>query len=109
MPEFIDCMRRVVGAKLDLSCRQVLLLCLCDPAVTPQQTDRQVKDMALEIGVAKPVISRAAEKLVDLGLLDRSQIGGDRRSCVLTSTTKGKGLIRSIIGQPASAATKRRA
>lgn len=92
---------------LDLSGRQGGVLLLCRLRETSPH-DRQVKSLAETLGWAKPVISRAADKMVEMGLLSRSQIPGDRRSCVLSITTKGRKLLTAILeGKPAPARRSR--
>lgn len=81
---------------LDLTSRQGGILLLCRMRDESKE-DRQVKTIAAKMGWAKPVISRAADKMVDMGLLSRSQLPDDRRSCVITITKKGRALLQLIL------------
>jgi DNA-binding MarR family transcriptional regulator len=52
-----------------------------------------VGDLARELGVAKPVISRALDTLAGLGLLSRRRDVEDRRKVFVDRTTAGQSFV----------------
>ncbi len=69
----------------DLSMRQFSIL-LSVYLTPPPHT---VRDLAAELGVAKPVITRALDSMGTLGLLKRKRDETDRRSVLVQRTVKG--------------------
>jgi len=85
----------VVAADADanMTCRQMAILALAD--AYPGLSNGPIAD-ALDI--QKPVVTRAADRLVLLGLLLRVQDDEDRRKVRLTVTAAGKRLLREMAG-----------
>lgn len=70
---------------VDLTVRQLAVLALLDDADRPLH----VRELAAALELAKPVISRALQKLEPLGLAER-RIGADRRDRLACITTRGR-------------------
>ena len=83
----------IYAADMDanMTCRQMAILALVD--AHPGLSNGPIAGM---LGAAPPVITRAADKLVDMGLLLRMQDDEDRRKVCLTVTTAGKRLLRNM-------------
>jgi DNA-binding MarR family transcriptional regulator len=83
----------VMAADTDanMTCRQMAILALV--AENPGLSNRPIAD-ALEI--QPPVVTRAADRLVMLGLLLRMQDDEDRRKVCLTITPDGRRLLRDM-------------
>jgi DNA-binding MarR family transcriptional regulator len=75
----------------NMTCRQMAILALV--AENPGLSNRPIAD-ALEI--QPPVVTRAADRLVMLGLLLRMQDNEDRRKVCLTITPDGRRLLRDM-------------
>jgi len=75
----------------NMTCRQMAILALV--AENPGLSNRPIAD-ALEI--QPPVVTRAADKLVEMGLLLRMQAVLDRRKVCLTVTAAGQQLLRDL-------------
>lgn len=69
----------------DLTARQLAVL-LCIYIDPPPHT---VRGLAARLRVAKPVITRAVQKLEALGLAKRKQDEADKRSILVQRTVKG--------------------
>ena len=80
-----------VDADVNMTCRQMAILVLV--AEHPGLSNRPLADM---LGAAPPVITRAADKLVAMGLLLRMQDDEDRRKVRLTVTAAGQQLLRDL-------------
>ena len=68
----------------DLTVRQLSVLIGCT------QQERTVRDLATEMDVSKPAITRATNKLELRGFLKRRKDKNDRRSVLLTLTPAGR-------------------
>ena len=77
----------------NMTCRQMAILALV--AEHPGLSNGPIADA---LGVSRPVITRAADRLVMLGLLLRMQDDEDRRKVCLTVTAAGKRLLREMVG-----------
>ena len=78
--------------KLNFSIRQItIFLNLYEGTVTGS-----VKDFAKKLNLAKPVISRALDRLENLGLLKRIQSQEDRRIIIISRTRKGEDFFKHI-------------
>lgn len=76
-----------VRSKYNLTDRQNAVLgCLVE---MPDQ-EHTVRGLASTLGVARPVITRSADKLVDLGLISRVHDERDRRSVLLSARSAGR-------------------
>jgi DNA-binding MarR family transcriptional regulator len=75
----------------NMTCRQMAILALV--AENPGLSNRPIAD-ALDI--QPPVVTRAADRLVMLGLLLRMQDDEDRRKVCLTVTAAGQQLLRDL-------------
>ncbi|MBC8074942.1 MAG: MarR family transcriptional regulator [Chloroflexales bacterium] len=53
-----------------------------------------LSELALHLGTTRPAASKLADRLVELGLLDRSVALADRRQAALTLTDRGQGALR---------------
>ena len=69
----------------NMTCRQIAVLLMI--AAHPGHS---VKQLAAALALTKPVITRANDKLVELGLITRSTLRADRRQVELRVTTAGK-------------------
>ncbi|RMD89598.1 MAG: MarR family transcriptional regulator [Alphaproteobacteria bacterium] len=77
--------RSVRSEAPDLSTRQMAILL----AVYTTPPPHTVRGLAAELGVAKPVISRALDTLGALGLLRRKRDERDRRNVLVQRTVRG--------------------
>lgn len=68
-----------------MTCRQIDVLLMI--AAYPGHS---VKQIAAALELSKPVIVRACDKLVELGLITRSTLRADRRQVELSVTKAGK-------------------
>jgi DNA-binding MarR family transcriptional regulator len=95
---FLDTLKRVVIESVradepDLTARQLaLLLTLCEANEL-----NTVRGMAAKLGVSKPAITRAADRLEDFGLAKRAPDDRDRRSVLLVATPKGISAYRGLL------------
>jgi DNA-binding MarR family transcriptional regulator len=82
----------MVAANVDahMTCRQVAILAMM--AAYPRCS---VKHLAPALGLSKPVITRASDKLVDLGLVTRKTSPHDRRQVELAPTRAGMAMLRT--------------
>jgi DNA-binding MarR family transcriptional regulator len=69
----------------DLSARQMAVLTTVYLSAAPQT----VRGLAETLGIAKPAVTRALDRLCDLGLLRRKPDENDRRSVLIQRTVKG--------------------
>lgn len=69
----------------DLSARQMALLL----TVYLEETPHTVRGLAQQLRVSKPAVTRALDRLCDLGLLRRKTDDMDRRSVLIQRTVKG--------------------
>lgn len=75
----------------DMSVRQLLVLrSLLDGS-------RTVRDLTAQTTVAKPSISRAGDRLEELGFATREDDPNDRRSILLTITPAGRRFLAGIL------------
>lgn len=75
----------------NMTCRQMAILALV--AENPGLSNRPIADT---LGIQAPVVTRAADKLVEMGLLLRMQAVLDRRKVCLTVTAAGQQLLRDM-------------
>jgi DNA-binding MarR family transcriptional regulator len=78
-------------ADAHMTCRQMAILALV--AEHPGQSNRPI---ATTLNISAPVVTRAADWLVGLGLITRVQDEEDRRRVRLTITAAGLRLLNSI-------------
>lgn len=76
----------------DLSARQMALL-LTVYLTPPSHT---VRGLALTLNVSKPAITRALDRLAELGLVKRKTDDADRRSVLIQRTVKGSVYLREF-------------
>lgn len=76
----------------DLSARQMALL-LTVYLTPPPHT---VRGLALTLKVSKPAITRALDRLSELGLIKRKTDDSDRRSVLVQRTVKGSVYLREF-------------
>lgn len=83
----------------DLSARQMALL-LCVYLEDPPHT---VRGLAGRLNVSKPAITRAVDRLCDLGLVRRKGDEADRRNVFIQRTVKGSVFLREFADLVAAA------
>lgn len=76
----------------DLSARQMALL-LTVYLTPPPHT---VRGLATELNVSKPAVTRAIDRLSELGMIRRKPDENDRRSVLLQRTVKGSVFLREF-------------
>ena len=83
----------VIAADADanMTCRQMAILALV--AAHPNLSNAPI---AGALKISRPVVTRAADRLTELGLLLRMQDDEDRRKVCLTVTTAGRRLLREM-------------
>ena len=69
----------------DLSARQMAVLI----TVYLKPAPHTVRGLAEELNVSKPAVTRALDRLADLGLIRRKPDDNDRRSVLIQRTVKG--------------------
>lgn len=72
----------------NMTCRQVAVLLMIEA-----HPGNSVKHLAAALDLSKPVITRATDKLVELGLITRTTSKADRREVELTITRLGELLL----------------
>ena len=77
---------KIVREGDDMTMRQMCVLLGCRDKV------RTVRDLSEELNVAKPAITRAADRLEEAALLRRKKDPEDRRSVLLEITASGRKL-----------------
>lgn len=75
----------------NMTCRQIAIL-----ALVAEHPGESNKILARTLGVPKPVVTRSADKLIELGLMKRHIAVMDRRKVALTVTPAGARLLREI-------------
>lgn len=88
MAEFKKTVLNLVRGGTVFSLRQIGLLLLLKQNKTPY--GRQVGVIADEMRLAKSAITRGADGLSEMGLIERGELPEDRRSCFLTLTPAGE-------------------
>ena len=86
----------------DLTARQFALLLQVYLASPPHT----VRGLAEQLNMSKPAVTRALDRLSDLGYVRRKQDQEDRRSVLVQRTVKGSVFLREF-GDLASASAKR--
>lgn len=76
----------------DLTARQLAVLLICYLEEGPHT----VRGLAARLGVAKPAITRALDRLEQFDLAQRRQDPRDRRSIVVASTSEGQGFLKHL-------------
>lgn len=85
------------GGAADLTLRQLgLLAILCEPG--RPEARRTVRALSVELGVQKPIITRAVDRFEKLGFVDRAPDPTDRRSIILSATPAGRHLRDALRG-----------
>lgn len=79
---------------VDLSARQLAVFLTC----YLNEGGHTVRGLAATLNVSKPAITRALDRLDDLGLAHRKTDPLDRRSVLVVRTTKGSAFLRDIRG-----------
>ena len=93
----LDLWRRAIVASVridapDLSARQMALL-LTVYLIPPHHT---VRGLALALNISKPAVTRAIDRLSELGLVRRKPDENDRRSVHIQRTVKGSVFLREF-------------
>lgn len=93
----LDIWRRAIVTSVrrdapDLSARQMSVLLTVYLAPPPHT----VRGLAEQLNVTKPVITRAVDRLSELGLVRRKTDPDDRRSVLLQRTVKGSVFLREF-------------
>ena len=76
----------------DLSARQMALLL----TVYLTQQPHTVRGLAASLNVSKPAITRALDRLTELGMIKRKVDEADRRSVLVQRTVKGSVFLREF-------------
>ncbi|HTR16705.1 MAG TPA: MarR family transcriptional regulator [Acetobacteraceae bacterium] len=76
----------------DLSARQLGVFLICGTFPGPQT----VRGLAHHLNVAKPAITRATDRLVTAGLVERRTDPSDRRSVHIVPTSAGDAYLRQL-------------
>ena len=84
----------VAGEGVDLTARQLAVFLICYLNDGPHT----VRGLATALQVAKPIISRAIDKLAKMELARRGPEPGDRRSIVVKRTSEGMKFLRKLRG-----------
>jgi DNA-binding MarR family transcriptional regulator len=81
----------VAGDTPDLSSRQYAVLFKVYCAASPQETARlTVRDLASDLNVSKPAITRALDRLSEYDYVQRKTDPMDRRSVLINRTARGQ-------------------
>lgn len=109
-PQALDMWRQVLARSLaangtDLTARQMLLL------LTVYRTDgpHTVRGLAATIGISKPAVTRALDRLGQLELARRKRDETDRRNVLVQRTVKGSVFLADFamtVGEFADSVTK---
>ena len=78
----------------NMTCRQIAVLALV--AEYPGESNKAIAET---LGLPAPVVSRTADKLIELGLMERYVSTVDRRKVELTVTFAGARLVQGITGE----------
>ena len=76
----------------DLSSRQMAVLMTVFMIDGPHT----VRGLAMTLGISKPAITRAVDRLCGEGLVQRKADDRDRRSVLVQKTAKGKAYLRAV-------------
>lgn len=87
-----DRLKGLVRTGTDVTVRQLVVLMEC------RETKRTVRELALNMGIAKPAISRAADRLTNWKYLVRRKDPNDRRSIFLELTAAGRKFVDKLTG-----------
>lgn len=97
MAAFKDTLTALVRAGDDMTMRQAaVLLAIRSGGAAGAAT---VRDLAVDIGISKPAVTRAADRLAGLGLLERKEDVRDRRSVLLVLTAAGRKLADRMVAR----------
>lgn len=85
--------RALAAAKAapDMTCRQVAILAIIDA-----NPDKSTGDVAKAAGVSRPAVTRATQKMVELGLVTSLRSKEDERRVRLFVTQRGHALLTKI-------------
>ena len=106
MPSMSRVIVALADACPDMTLRQAAMLFYC--AETATEHDRQVREISVHFGWLRPVVSRAGIRLEEMGLLQRGQIAGDKRTCTFVVTKGGHKAIAKATGEAPVAQPKRK-
>ena len=98
MADFAKTITAMCRGNVDLSVRQIATLLACK-RLAKDPKKRQIKELAVDLGLSKPATTRAADKLHDMApvsLVARSELPNDRRTCVITLTAAGEEMVQKI-------------
>lgn len=84
---------RAAQADRDMTCRQMAILMLVS-----DHPGRSNKAIARTLGVSAPIVTRTADKLIELKLIRRRTSFLDRRMVELSTTPAGERLLREMAG-----------
>jgi DNA-binding MarR family transcriptional regulator len=89
-----------VRSKHELTVRQLALLTACAEQSSAEQ--RQVRHLASFMGDDRPYVTRAADRLEELGWIERYVPEDNRRMCILGVTKPGYDFLGTIGWAPAA-------
>lgn len=108
MAEFSHTIRHLCRHGIDLTVRQIHMVNLLHEAAE-QPDHRLTKNLAADMNVQKPVVTRCADRLEADGYLTRATPATDRRLCRMTLTAAGTRLALQLRDGFQEAAGKRKA
>lgn len=91
---------------VDFTTRQMALLFIIGRTKAP----KRFKDAVADLNLSKPAVTRAADRLMKAGLLERVAVKMDARQIDLALSVKGRAfLVRALAGFPDDAAVRKAA
>lgn len=95
MTDFASTTTNMVRENIDLTLRQcAVLLAATDERLKGQS----VAAYALHLGISKPAVTRACDKLAEMNLLKRAASTDDRRKVLIDVTKDGAAMVDRIRG-----------
>ena len=84
LPATVVPFTQMASVDANMTCRQIAVLLMISA-----HPGHSVKQLAAALDLSKPVIVRACDKLLELGLITRSTLRADRRQVELNVTKAG--------------------
>lgn len=94
MAEFSKSVIAACQQGLDYTTRQMALLFVVGRSKKPLRFG----EAAIGLGISKPAVTRAADRLASVGYLNRLQVAGDGRTVDLVLTASGKAFMERAQG-----------
>jgi len=101
--ELLDTTAKIVGNQKvpDLSLRQMaifLAVNTSDPRYAEDDGRYTVRKMSASLGISKPAVTRALDRLEEFNLVRRSQDANDRRLVKVSPGQRAQGFLSQIFG-----------